>query len=84
MSDRRIPRDQPKDTGLLGLGLDGSDGHKRVTKGDNFLLVGGSHETHERMTDVVMRMNEKLKQRGKSYRELSKTEFEDLANDALH
>ena len=84
MADRRIPTETQRGGGLLGVGLDGSDGHKRVTTGDNFLLVGGSEETHERMTDVVMRMNEKLKQRGKSYRELSKTEFEDLANDALH
>lgn len=27
---------------LLGLGLDGKDGHRRITKGDNFCLVGGS------------------------------------------
>ena len=27
---------------LVGLGLDNQDGHKRITKGDNFYLVGGS------------------------------------------
>ena len=31
---------------LLGVGLDG-DGHKRVTTGPNFALVGGSADTHE-------------------------------------
>ena len=34
---------------LLGIGLD-SDGHKRVTTGPNFALVGGTQETHEEMT----------------------------------
>ena len=34
---------KPSPDGLmLGLGLDNQDGHKRVTKGDNFYLVGGS------------------------------------------
>ena len=31
---------------LLGLGLDGKDGHTRITTGENFKLVGGSEETH--------------------------------------
>lgn len=69
--------------GLLGLGLDGDDGHKRVTKGDDFVLLGGSAETHERMQDLVMRMNENLRRRGKQFGDLSSREFEDLARDAL-
>ena len=33
---------KPSPDGLmLGVGLDNQDGHKRVTKGDNFYLVGG-------------------------------------------
>ena len=40
-----------QDSLLLGLGLDNKDGHKRLTKGDNVLMVGGSEETHERMTE---------------------------------
>ena len=27
---------------MLGLGLDGGDGHKRLTKGENFVLAGGN------------------------------------------
>lgn len=48
---------------LLGVGLDG-DGEKRVTKGREFLLVGGSEETHERMTERAIKMNEELDRRG--------------------
>lgn len=81
---RTPPRNDTRTaSGLLGLGLDATDGHKRMTSGEDFLLVGGSEETHERMQDVVMRMSEKLKRKGKSFRELSTSEFEDLARDSL-
>ena len=49
---------------ILGVGLD-SDGHKRITTGENFALVGGTEETHERMTEKAIKINEKLKARGK-------------------
>ena len=64
---------------LLGVGLD-SDGHKRVTTGPNFALVGGSQETHEVMTEKAIRINEKLAAKGKSLEEVSREEFDDLAH----
>jgi hypothetical protein len=66
---------------LLGLGLDNKDNHKRVTQGDNFLLLGGSEETHGHMTEKAIKFNEKLKQRGKTLEEVSKDEFLDIAHD---
>jgi hypothetical protein len=65
---------------LLGVGLD-SDGHKRVTKGDNFALVGGSKDTHEQMTEQALKINEKLKARGKQLHEVSRQEFDDIAHE---
>ncbi len=70
------------DAKLLGLGLDGSDGHKRITKGDNFYLVGGSEETHERMTETAVKFNEKLARKGKRLGELSGEEFLDMMREA--
>jgi len=49
---------------LLGLGLDGRDGHVRITKGPNFHLLGGSQPTHEKMQETCMRFNEALKRHG--------------------
>ena len=63
---------------LLGLGLDNADGHKRVTKGDDFLLVGGSEETHEKMTETVVKVEEKLSRRGKKIRSASPEELRDI------
>lgn len=63
---------------LIGLGLDGSDGHTRVTQGRNFALYLGSEETHERMTEICIRINEKLDRRGKTLDEVSAPELSDL------
>jgi hypothetical protein len=63
------PKKKPtprKSSHLLGLGLDHQDGHKRITTGDKFTLVGGSAESHERMTETVVKTFEELKSRGKS------------------
>ena len=67
---------------LLGVGLDNSDGHKRVTRGDNFYLAGGSEETHEKMVETTMKFNEKLSRRGKHLSELSREEFNDMMREA--
>ena len=65
---------------MIGLGLD-SDGHKRVTTGRNFALVGGSEETHGVMVEKAIKINEKLKARGKQLHEVSHQEFDDIAHE---
>ena len=69
---------------MLGLGLD-SDGHKRLTTGPNFALLGGSHETHEAMTEKAIKINEKLAAKGKKLEDVSREEFDEIAHDiGLH
>jgi len=65
---------------LLGVGLD-SDGSKRITTGPNFALVGGTEETHDAMTEKAIKINEKLKARGKQLEEVSREEFDDIAHE---
>jgi hypothetical protein len=65
---------------MLGVGLD-SDGHKRLTTGPNFALVGGSQETHEQMTEKTIKINEKLKARGKQLETVTHEEFDDIAQE---
>jgi len=64
---------------LLGVGLD-SDGHKRITTGPNFALVGGSKDTHQEMTEKAVKINEKLVARGKQLEEVSSAEFDEIAH----
>ena len=63
---------------LLGVGLD-SDGHKRVTTGPNFVLAGGTSDTHNEMTEKAIKINEKLAARGKALEEVSHEEFDEIA-----
>ena len=65
---------------LLGLGLDGKDGHVRMTKGPNFRLIGGSNETHGVMQEKVIKFNEELSRRNKTLEEVSGPELEDIAD----
>ena len=69
---------------MLGVGLD-SDGHKRLTTGPNFILAGGSQETHEVMTEKAIKINEKLASKGKQLEDVSHEEFDEIAHDVgLH
>ena len=74
------PQKKKRKAIMLGVGLD-SDGHKRLTTGPNFALVGGSEETHEQMTEKAVKINEKLKARGKQLEEVGRDEFDDIANE---
>jgi len=74
----KAPRRKSRKALLLGVGLD-SDGHKRITTGKNFALVGGTAETHEAMTEKAMKINEHLTRRGKELHEVSREEFRDIA-----
>jgi len=58
-------RRKPKSAHLLGVGLDHDEGHKRLTSSEEFTIVGGSEETHGRMTETVIKTFEELKNRGK-------------------
>lgn len=66
-----------KSAHLLGIGLDG-DGHKRVTQAEKFSLIGGIEETHELMTETVIKTFEDLKRRGKELEEASPAELSDI------
>ena len=67
---------------LLGLGLDNEDGHKRITTGEKFAIVGGSAETHERMTETVIKTFEELKHRGKQLEQVAPKELAEIVHKA--
>lgn len=63
---------------LLGVGLDHADGHKRITTGEQFAIVGGSAETHGRMTETVVKTFEELKSRRKALHQVEPDELADI------
>ena len=70
-------RKTPK-AALLGLGLDNDDGHKRITTGEQFAIVGGSEETHGRMTETVVKTFEELKTRKKQLHQVEPDELAEI------
>jgi|tagenome__1003787_1003787.scaffolds.fasta_scaffold17891288_1 hypothetical protein len=83
MSNNRLPQEeQRRVAGLLGLAFDADDGHKRITRGKNFLLAGGSDETHGMMRETIVKVNEELDARGLDLADVTPDELRDLLNDA--
>ena len=64
---------------LLGVGMDCDDGEVRITNAENFVLVGGSHDTHQCMQDRCIKFNEILGSRGKRVEDLERQELIDVA-----
>ncbi len=64
---------------MLGIGLD-SDGHKRLTRGPNFALIGGSKDTHAEMAEKAIKINEKLKQAGHTLESIPRQQFDEIAH----
>lgn len=64
---------------ILGLGLDGKDGHVRLTRGKNFHLVGGSQDTHGEMQEKMIKLNEELDRRHKTLDNVSVPELDEIA-----
>lgn len=73
-----MARTKRGDNHLLGLGLDNQDRHKRITRGEGFSLVGGSAETHERMTETVIKTVEDLRRQGRTLRDAPAEQVRDL------
>ena len=78
---KRAKKEQFVD-GVLGIGLDSTDGHHRITRTEEMVLVGGSPETHEQMQDTAIRFSEALEKRGKTLRETSVQEAIELLHEA--
>jgi hypothetical protein len=84
MSNNRLPERQRGEkplAGLLGLAFDAHDGHKRITRGKNFLLAGGSEETHLLMRETIVRINERLDERGQNLADVSVEELRELIDE---
>ena len=63
---------------LVGLAFDNADGHTRLTRGKNFVLAGGSEETHAVMQETAVKVNEQLDARGKRLEDVSVRELRDI------
>jgi hypothetical protein len=74
----RAQRRKPRAASLLGLAFDAEDGHTRLTRGTNFVLCGGSEETHSLMQETAAKINEHLDRHGRRMDDLTPSELRDI------
>ena len=72
-----------KSAQLIGVGFDHTDDHKRITQAERFAILGGSHETHERMTETVVKTFETLDRKGKSLDKIDPHQLKDIIKDSI-
>jgi len=60
---------------LVGVGFDSDDGHIRLTHGENFDVIMGSSQCHEYLQSLCMKIEEKLREQGKTLENISPEEF---------
>jgi hypothetical protein len=77
----KAPSDTTKSAALLGLAFDGDDGQTRVTRGKNFLLWGGSQDTHAVLQETAVKINERIDKQGKRLEDVSVRELRDICRD---
>ncbi|REK09466.1 MAG: hypothetical protein DWQ37_18720 [Planctomycetota bacterium] len=74
----RASKREAKRASLLGLAFDAEDGHTRLTRGKNFVLCGGSEESHSVMQETAVKINEHLDRRGSRLEDVSIGELRDI------
>lgn len=72
-----------KSAALLGLAFDNDDGHTRLTRGKNFLLVGGCQDTHAVMQETAIKVNEQLDKRGKRLEDVSAKDLGNICREVV-
>jgi hypothetical protein len=70
-----------KSSALLGVAFDSEDGHTRLTRGKNFVLLGGSEETHAVMQETAVKINEQLDLSGRRLEDVSLPELRDICSE---
>lgn len=71
----------PRSAALLGVGTDNDDGHTRLTRGKNFVLVGGSEQTHAVMQETAVKINEHLDRKSKRLEDVSVSELREICRE---
>ncbi len=64
---------------IIGLGFDGPDAPRRLTTGDQCLLVGGSAETHAEMLETMLRLEGELERIGQRLADVSPEDLAEIA-----
>jgi hypothetical protein len=72
-----------KSAALLGVAFDADDGETRLTRGKNFLLVGGTQETHSVLQETAIKINENLDRRGQRLEDVPVSDLRKICDEVV-
>lgn len=79
----RAANEDSKSAALLGVAFDNDDGHTRLTRGKNFVLVGGCQDTHAVMQETAIKINEQLDKRSQRLEDVSVGELRTICRKVV-
>jgi hypothetical protein len=65
------------------MAFDNDDGQTRLTRGKNFLLMGGCQETHSVMQETAIKINEHLDKRSRRLEDVPVSELRSICRDVV-
>ena len=83
MKAGKSPAKKEKKAALVGLAFDAQDGQTRLTRGKNFVLCGGSEESHAVMQETAIKVNECLDRHGRRLEDVTVHELRDIICDRI-
>lgn len=82
-ASKPLSKKPAKSAALIGLAFDAEDGQTRLTRGKNFVLCGGSTETHGVMQETAIKVNERLDRQGRRLEDVPVRELRDMIREQL-
>jgi hypothetical protein len=83
-ASKPAPKKATRPAALIGMAFDAEDGQTRLTRGKNFMLCGGSDETHAVMQETAVKVNEHLDRQGRRLEDVSVRELRDIICDKMN
>lgn len=68
---------------LVGVRVDRGDGHTRVSRGGDFVALGGTKEGHEHLRETVAQISDEVKRRGRDLGEVKAEELKEIVARAV-
>lgn len=68
---------------LVGVRLGKGDGHTRVSRGEDFVALGGTKDGHEHLRETVAEVSDEVRRRGRSMGEVRREELKEILARAV-
>ena len=76
-------RSRKKIIRLLGVGFDAEDGHTRISHGEKFDVLMGSEESHEYITQLIVKVEEEINRRCMKLEDLTPGELGEIVQAVI-